>query len=263
MEVVFSGICLWERTSRSPALLGIMPNVTSGHSHGGTTITPPHTACILALPADVDTAGSTWPEAPTPVTIDHVPHLLYPLDGDEIAFDPSPTGGSPSMTLVPPKGVSVLTHVVKPSMTGTTPSASEVIARIDLPGTAQLNVTPNSHDAKFTTLTVADGTKLVSTRNSTTRTLKFQGSNPVIIVANIDLTAAQSGSTPFEDHGEIYLSMFDPIVVGVVALHATHAAAPPLRAAPPLSAILARFQENQQLGDQLTIGPGCSNTQFP
>lgn len=263
MEVVFSGICLWERASRSPALLGIMPNVTSGHSHGG-AITPPHTACVLALPADVDTAGSDWPEAPTPVTIDAVPHLLYPLDGDEIAFDPSPSGGQPDMDLVPPQGVSVLTHVVKPSMTGTAPSSSEVIARIDLPATAQLDVTPNSHNAKFTTLTVIDGTQLVSTRNNTTRTLKFQGSNPVIVVANIDLTGAQSGSTPFEDHGEIYLSMFNPIVAGAVALHANHAApAPPRRAARPLSAILARFQENQRLGDQLTIGPGCSNTQFP
>jgi hypothetical protein len=49
MQVSFEGICLWDRETRAPGLLGIMRNASGGDVVHGVSI-PPHDACIIVEP---------------------------------------------------------------------------------------------------------------------------------------------------------------------------------------------------------------------
>src|SRR5690349_1359718 len=183
MEVLFAGICLWEKNSRTPALLGLMPNARTATSHGGHTI-PPHTACVLVKTTEVDASG--WPDAPRTVTLDGAPHFLFELGGDEISFDPAPSGGAVGIGSLP-KLTCASGKVIRPSLTGNAPSSTALTARISIPAGARMSVVNNRHGAKVTSLMVVDGTELVSQSfGGGVRRLKFVGANPTVIVANID-----------------------------------------------------------------------------
>lgn len=261
MEVLFAGICLWEGQSKAPARLGLMPNARSASSHGGHTI-PPHTACVLVKQNDVDT--SQWPQAPQSVMLDGAPHFLFELQGDDISFDPAPSGGSVGVGSLP--RLSCATgKVVAPSTTGASPSSTELSARIDMPASAPLRVVPNRHGAQVTSLIVADGTELVSKPfGGVERRLKFPNPNPAVIVANIDLASALATGpvNPDDEHAHAYCPLFvDP---SAPAIAPAASIAPNLAPPPPTArAILQQAKRRRRLGDQLTIGAGCSNSQWP
>ena len=114
-------------------------------------------------------------------------------------------------------------------------------------------------------LLAADGTKLVSTRSDgSVRRLSFPA-NTHITVANVDIPLALSDpatAPPDDDHARLYCPMFvDPNAAPALAQPA---------AALSLSARAAlnrrprpRPRPASRLGDFLTLGAGCSNTQYP
>jgi hypothetical protein len=253
MEILFAGICLWEG-SKKPALLGLMPNGKGGMNHGGHTI-PPHTAGIMVKSGEVD--ASQWPKPPANITVKGVPHLLFELDGEDLSFDPVPNGGTTALPGLPALGC-VGQRVIKPSLTGNAPARSAVLARIQMPGNARMNVVNNRHGAKVARVDVADGTELVSKPfdGSPERRLKFTG--PTAIVANIDLASALAlNPNPDDEHAHLYCPMFITEGEAETVAEASTASV----AEPDAKAVLARLRG--RLADQLTIGPGCSNTQWP
>jgi hypothetical protein len=256
MEVLFAGICLWEGRSNAPSRLGLMPNARNGGSHGGHTI-PPHTACVIARKGEVD--DSQWSGPPQTVTLDGGPHFLYELTGDDISFVPTPNGGAIAISSLPKLGCAT-GKVVAPALTGASPSSTKLSARIQMPAGAPLIVVPNRHNAQVARLTVVDGTQLVSKPfGGAERRLKFIGANTTVIVANFDLaTALGTGPlNPDDEHAHLYCPLFVDENAPELAEGEIIDATPP----PTPQAIL--LQLGERLGDQLTIGAGCSNSQWP
>jgi len=265
MEVLFAGICLWETRSRAPGVVGLMPNgVLSGNA-----AIPPHTACIIVEATAVD--DSDWGDAPQQVTFEGTQNNLYRLRGDEITFSPEPTGGTPSIGDLP-RPTCAAGKDLDSALLGAQPSSATLQARIPLPGTAALRLVLNRHGAKVTTLTVDDGTELVSMPfGGAERRLRFLGSNPSVIVGNFDLSLALASNPegPDDDHAILYCPMFTTVeepplfaMRGDIAgeLLSSIDAADVRRLPPPHE---TNRSHGRRYGDGVTIGSGCSNSQWP
>ena len=256
MEVLFAGICLWERKSRTPALLGLMPNGRTGMDHGSHQI-PPHTAGVMVKQGEVN--ASQWPQPPQVIAVQGEPHLLFEFDGEDISFDPPPNGGASVNGQLPPLGCAD-GKVIHPGLTGSAPSKSMVLARIDLPPDVRMNVVTNRFGAKVTRIVMDDATQLVSKPfgGKKERRLKFTVDNPTVAVVNIDLASALAvNPNPDDEHAHLYCPMFIDENAPPAAIEIAEEPRQERRADAVLAGLGAR------LADQLTIGPGCSNSQWP
>lgn len=270
MQVSFEGIFLWDRQSRAPGLLGIMPNASAGDPTLGI---PPHTPCIIVDPDDVDDAE--WDEDAIPTSFRERPLVRYELAGDEISFVPAPNSGSPQFALLqrPPCGAG---KILNPALTAPALPPDLVAGRINLPENTSLRDIRNDFDAVVTILQLADGTKLSSTRpDGSVRSLAFTNGAHVI-VANADLTTALGDpeTTLLDDeHSHLYCPMFiespnsPPFALRgdlrgglLFTVDVTNVIRLPesMRALRQL-----RSWDQQTLAIQLLLGTGCSNSQYP
>ncbi len=270
MQVSFEGIFLWDRLSRAPGLLGIMPNALAGDPALGI---PPHTPCIIVDPDEVDDAD--WDEAPIPTTLRGIPLVRYELAGDEISFDPAPNGGSRQFALLglPPCGAG---KILNPALTGAVLPPDLVAGRITLPESASIRDIRNDFEALITILQLADGTRLSSIRpDGSVRSLEFTNGAHVI-VANADLASALGDpeTTLLDDeHSHLYCPMFiESAESPLFALRGdlsggllfTVDVGNVIRLPESVRALRQlRTWDQQNLGKQLLLGTGCSNSQYP
>jgi hypothetical protein len=249
-----------------------MRNASDGDIVDNTAI-PPHEACIIVQTALVN--DSQWDEPAEPITFRNLPHSLYRLQGDVVSFDPTPTGGAPNIFGLP-RADCAAGRVLRQALR-VAPSAADVAAHIEIPATANLIVVRNIHDAQLALLSVNDGTSLVVRRfgGTTERRLSFIGVDPRVIVANVDVPLAIAGPEDAvdDDHGKLYCPMFDesdnppPFAMhgdlGGNLLFLNSVVDTPRLPESVRAVRTRRRRPFDRLGDFLTLGSGCSNSQYP
>jgi len=263
MEILFPGICLFDTMHSSPSIIGLMPNGTAGMQHDGHTI-PPHEAFILANPGEVD--FSEWGSQPVTVMLDGAPRSLFSISGDEISFDPPPAGGSADITLLtrPPCAIG---KQVREDLVGANPPAASLIMRTVIPSAANFDVVLTSGGANIARLVVAGGTELVSVPfGGAERRLKFIG-DPMILIANVVLDMLLSGVGDDTDHDHLFCPMFEdpPSPSAPEAIRRLVTTSFALEVAQQLEKqfVLERRKPPQAKGIPVTLGSGCSNSQWP
>lgn len=221
MDIVFSGICCFvDAASPAGGKTVIVRNALQGGTHRGNVI-PPHYAFLHAKREHVDTSnwGSGW--------LASEDNIILWLTGDRLTFDPIPSGGAIDISQLP--------HVVTPGAEGSicpaadeirpgfrdNPTATRVLALVDLPADAPVSCGTNVRGAAYATLHMgqrpvtitatpfADGTGVV-------RSVTITDPDAQIFVSNVDINGYLIGEgAPDDDHKYLICELFRPAMARV------------------------------------------------
>jgi hypothetical protein len=297
VDIIFAGICCWV-DARSPKTgkTVIIRNALLGGMHDTSTI-PAHLAFIQAKLAAVD--SSNWPTS----SLSYADNAYYFLTGDQLTFDPVPSGGGVDLSLLPHvkinTGAGAICSAADEIRDGflDNPSTPNVLALVDVPADADVrgmaNDNGNAHPAIFALLTL-NAPRLTITATpfpdgaGVPRSLTITDPNAQVIIGNVEFGAYLVGAGASDDqHKYLYCDIFKPSTAGAKTVASGVKAQPIAPAkngvtksqAPHVATLIDR--SHQGIFDEIRLGElhraanrpttafldtlaaGCSDTQWP
>jgi hypothetical protein len=246
MKVHFAGICMFD--TRAIPFVAYLPNVSNGLPQHQTA--RPHDAFIAVPPDSADFSGWGSPLIKIVPALGNKTYWIFPLDGVDITFNPPPSGP------IQPSDISLLPKILDltggPCPTKTrlrsdlaTPDASFLSALVMIPGgplQAKQDPTPApppDNLISYTVLTLSDSVTITATDYSGPRTRTLTGFTPgvEIGIVNVDQTAVSAND--LADRALNCALLEEDLQFSLSAQSIRHRSFP------------------------ITLGPGCSNSQFP
>jgi len=272
MKVDFLGICMFD-PAQTP-IQAFLPNVSNGlPEHPNAR---PHHAFIAVPPDSVDHSGWGDPVVRDIVALNNETFWTFDLEGVNVTFDPPPGGNSSTVNLaaLPQTRDAVFGSCM--DKTELRPDIDSVLsARVSIPGgplqvvPVHVEGAPAGDDTMFyTELTVDDDVTIKATDANGTKTLTMVSPATSIYIANIDLVPVDMAD--MADRALFCVMLQEPPQVATTAFASSRkgVSAYSKRATKGVAATSKTGTKGgpAHRGVRLsviTLGPGCSNTQWP
>jgi hypothetical protein len=280
VEIIVTGICCW--VDASPPRSGktvIIRNALGGGTRRGSSI-PPHFAFIHGKRDEVDATrwGVGWAGGDD--------NVFFYLTGDRLMFDPTPTGGSIDISLLPHVAARITNDPICAAADEIrhgfreNPSTANVLALIDLPSDADVECGVTERGAAYASLKMPQVPVTITATpfadsDGVPRSLTITDPNARIFIANVNMPEYVTGiGAPDDDHKYLVCDIFKPRAVASEPMHFLQdgpMAATTLSVAAAQTSELERVSlsalrsaANRQMGDFLsTLAAGCSSSQWP
>jgi hypothetical protein len=271
MKVDFLGICMFD-PAQTP-IQAFLPNVRDGLPEEHPQAKPHH-ALIAVPPESVDHSDWGDPVVRNIVALGDATFWTFDLDGVNVTFDPPP-GGNPSTV-----NLSALPRT-RDAVFGSCMDKTELLdnidsvlsARVSIPG-GPLQVVPvhvpgapaGDDVMYYTELTVDDDVTIKATNENGTKILRMVNPATTIYIANIDLVPVDMAD--MADRALYCVMLQKPPQVAEAAARSAKNRVSAYRKQPTkgVAAASSSTKTKKDRGVRLsviTLGPGCSNTQWP